>query len=557
MADNADRIITNGRLMTFDDSNAGAEAIAIRDGHIMAVGRADDIANLAGPDTITHDAAGASVLPGFIESHVHLFGGAAELDALNLMNTSGEEALGREVHDYAATRPGNDLIYATCCHYDILGPGKPTTRQALDQIMPDRPFAMMAHDHHTAWANTKALEAAGILRGGDAGEGSEIVVDRDGLATGELRETGAFESILAQTTTGGREMLGYVTGEDPSPAATSAERAVDRDIIARGLQHCAANGITSLHNMDGNFYQLELLDDLKADGRLLCRTQVPFHLKRHHSLDKLEEAAEMRRRYQDEMLWSGRVKMFMDGVIDSRTAFVLRDYPEDPGNTGSPLFSADHFNAACIRSDADGLQISVHAIGDAAVRRTLDGYEAACKANGVRDSRHRIEHVEVLHPQDLPRLANLGVIASMQPLHSPRSGFFPAPPSGHILHEDQLPLSFAWQTIRETGATLIFSTDWPVVPVEVMPSIKGACIYRELARSWGDQRQSLHDALAGYTKDAAFAEFNEQHKGRLKAGMLADIVVMSDDLQAMPVEDLDKASAVLTLCGGRVTHQSA
>lgn len=556
MADNADRIITNGRLMTFDDSNAGAEAIAIRDGHIMAVGRADDIANLAGPDTITHDAAGASVLPGFIESHVHLFGGAAELDALNLMNTSGEVALGREVNDYAATRPGNELIYATCCHYDILGPGKVTTRQALDQIMPDRPFAMMAHDHHTAWANTKALEAAGILRGGDAGEGSEIVVDRDGLATGELRETGAFESILAQTTTGGREMLGYVTGEDPSPAATLAERAVDKDIIVRGLQHCAANGITSLHNMDGNFYQLELLDELKADDRLLCRTQVPFHLKRHHSLDKLDEAAEMRRRYHDAMLWSGRVKMFMDGVIDSRTAFVLRDYPEDPGNTGSPLFSSDHFNAACIRSDANGLQISVHAIGDAAVRRTLDGYEAACKANGVRDSRHRIEHVEVLHPQDLPRLANLGVIASMQPLHSPRSGFFPAPPPGHILHEDQLPLSFAWQTIRETGATLIFSTDWPVVPVEVMPSIKGACIYRELGRSWGDQRQSLHDALAGYTKDAAFAEFNEQHKGRLKAGMLADIVVMSDDLQTMPVEDLDKASAVLTLCGGRVTHQS-
>ncbi len=555
MAEHAERIITNGRLITFDDNHTRAGAIAIRDGRIAAVGSADDIANLAGPDTVTHDAAGATVLPGFIESHVHLFGGADELDSLNLMNTTGEEGLARAVHSYAATRPENEIIYATGCHYDVLGPGRSTTRQALDQIMPERPLAMMAHDHHTAWANTTALEAAGILRGGDAGEGSEIVVGADGLATGELRETGAFEGILALTATGGRAMLGYVTGEDPSPAATLAERKIDKDIIARGLLHCAATGITSIHNMDGNFYQLELLDELKADGRLLCRTQVPFHLKCHHPLDRLDEAVEMRRRYNDDMVWSGRVKMFMDGVIDSQTAFMLRDYPNDPGNTGSPLFSAAHFNEACIRSDANGLQISVHAIGDAAIRRTLDGYEAARKTNGVRDSRHRIEHVEVLHPDDLPRLAELGVIASMQPLHSPNAGLFPAPPPGCILHEDQLALAFAWQTIRETGAVLIFSTDWPVAPVEVMPSIRGACVHRQLGRSWTNQRQSLDNALAAYTRDAAFAEFNEQHKGRLKAGMLADIVVMSDDLHAMQVEDLDKASAVLTLCGGRVTHQ--
>ncbi len=557
MAEHADRIITNGRLITFDDVASGAEAIAVRDGLIMAVGSADDISNLAGPDTITHDAAGATVLPGFIESHAHLFSGAAELDALNLMNTKGEEALGRAVHEYAAARPGNQMIYAACCHYDVLGTGMAAARQVLDRIMPDRPFAMMAHDHHTAWANTRALEAAGILHGGDAGEGSEIVVGADGLATGELRETGAFKGVLAQTATGGREMLGYVTGEDPSPAATMAERAVDKDIIARGLQHCAASGITSIHNMDGNFYQLSLLDELKADGRLLCRTQVPYHLKRHHPLDMLDEAGEMHRRYHDDMLWSGRVKMFMDGVIDSRTAFMLRDYPDDPGNCGSPLFSADHFSEACIRSDADELQISVHAIGDAAIRRALDGYQAARDANGVRDSRHRIEHVEVLHPDDLPRLVSLGVIASMQPLHSPSGGLFPAPAPGRILHEDQLALSFAWQAIRDTGATLIFSTDWPVVPVEVMPSIKGACVQRNLGRSWRDHHQSLHNALAAYTRDGAYAEFSEQRKGRLKAGMLADIVVMSDDLQTMEVENLDKASAVLTVCGGRITHRAA
>ena len=203
-----------------------------------------------------------------------------------------------------------------------------------------------------------------------------------------------------------------------------------------------------------------------------------------------------------------------------------------------------------------GLQISVHAIGDAAVRRTLDGYEAARRVNGTRDSRHRIEHVEVLHPDDLPRFRQLDVIASMQPLHSPLAGHFAEPPPGVILHEEQLPLSFAWRTIRDTGATLVFSTDWPVVPVEVMPSIKGAIATLELGRSWGDQRQTLTEALAGYTRDAAYAEFAEHRKGRLVSGMLADIVVMSDDITALDPQEIDQAHPVLTLCGGRITYQA-
>ena len=556
MAEHAEWIITNGRLSTFDAQQPHAEALAGSGGDIIAVGSADDITNLVGPDTVVHNAGGNTVLPGFIDSHVHLFGGSAELDALGLMNVEGEAALKAAVIQHAANRPGDELVYGVCCDYHMLGRDIPITRQVLDDVLPDRPLAVMAHDHHTAWANTKALELGGILHGGDAGEGCEIVMGDDGLASGELRETGAFGPVLAHTPTGGRESLGYVTGGDPVPPATPAERAADKDVIARGLEHCARQGITTLHNMDGNFYQLELLDELKEDGRLLCRTQVPFHLKTFHPLDKLDEADEMRRLYNDDMVWSGRVKMFMDGVIDSRTGFVLRGYPEEPDNTGSPLFSDEHFAEAATICDAKGLQISVHAIGDAAVRRTLDGYQAARTANGVRDSRHRIEHVEVLHPDDLPRLAELGVIASMQPLHSPRSGFFKPPPSGHILHEDQLALAFAWRTIRETGATVAFSTDWPVVPVEVMPTIKGACVHVECGRSWGDQHQSLDDTLAAYTRDGAYTEFNEHRKGRLKAGMMADIVIMSHDLHALAPEDLDQAGAVMTMCNGNITYQA-
>jgi predicted amidohydrolase YtcJ len=556
MTRHAERIITNGRLITFDAAQPAAQAIAVANGEIIAVGSAEDVNNLEGPDTIVHDANGATVLPGFIESHLHLFQGGAELDALNLSKLEGADRLKQAVDGYARDLAPDELLYAVCCEYTALGNGMPITRQALDAVVPDRPFAMIAHDHHTAWANSRALALAGILHGGDAGEGSEIVMADDGTASGELREVGAFGPVLAHTRTGGRESLGYVTAGDPDPPATPAQRATDKNTLERGLQHCARNGITSLHNMDGSFYQLALLDELQQEERLLCRAQIPLHLKPEHPLDKIADAEEMHRRYNSDMLWSGRVKMFMDGVHDSRTAFTLRGYPDEPDSTGAPLFSQAHFTEAAIACDARGLQIAVHAIGDAAVRRTLDGYQAAREANGARDSRHRVEHIEALSPQDLPRFAELGVIASMQPLHSPRSGFFKAWPEGRILHEDQLELAFAWQTIRKTGATVIFSSDWPVVPVEVMRSIRGACAHVELGRTWGDQHQSLHDALAGYTRDGAYAEFNEYRKGKLKAGMMADIVVMSHDLEAMSVEQLDQASAVLTLCGGRVTWQA-
>lgn len=556
MSDSADLIITNARAITFDNDNPGAEAVAVRDGLIMAVGTADQVDNLRGPDTRVVDAAGGTVLPGFIESHLHLFGGSAELDCLNLTGIEGHDALTTVVQRRASERPDEQLVYAVCADYAILNEQRVITRHDLDQVMPDRPFAMMAPDHHTVWANSQALELAGILRGGDAGVGCEIVMGEDGLAQGELRETGAFGPVVALTALGGRDALGYTTGDDPDPPASAAERATDLDVLKAGLKHCAACGITSIHNMDGNFYQLELLDELDRSGDLLCRTQIPFHLKTFHPVSKLEEALEMQRRYNSDMLWSGRVKMFMDGVIESRTAFLLEDYPDTPECRGEDLFSAEHFNEAAIKSDAMGLQISVHAIGDAAVRRTLDGYEAAQTANGHRDARHRVEHIEVLHPDDLPRFAALGVIASMQPLHSPLGGFFAAPPPNSLLRDDQLPLAFGWQSLRDAGATLIFASDWPVAPVEPMLSVKAAVATKDLPGPWGKQRQTLTDALAAYTRDGAYAEFNETRKGRLKTGMMADMVVMPVDLETHDPEQLGEVQPVMTICGGRVTFEA-
>ncbi|QDY70797.1 amidohydrolase [Qingshengfaniella alkalisoli] len=550
---NADIVILNGKLVTFDEEKPDAQAIAITGNKITAVGDNTTIRDMAGPQTKVIDAGGNTVLPGFIEGHVHVFQGSVELDRLNLHGVHGFDRLAQAVRRRAKERPDEDVILAHAADYHILGPGMSATRQDLDRIIEDRAFAMMASDHHTAWANTRALEMAGILHEGEAPEGSEIIRDAKGVATGMLVEPGAYGFVTALTTSGGRDAKGIVDGR--SPDATPAQRTADMDVIAKGMEHCASHGITTMHNMDGNLYTLELLQGLDDRGELLCRTESPLHLKNTDPLDRIDDALEWRKRFNSDRVWCNRVKMFMDGVIESYTALMLQPYPDRPDTCGEELFSPEHFNAACIRADGHGFQIAVHAIGDRAVRQTLDGYEAAQKANGRRDSRHRVEHIEVIDPADLPRFKEIGVIASMQPVHSPAAGFFGPPEDGHILREDQLPYAFAWAKVRGAGALLTFSTDWPVVPVDVMPSIKGAVAPVDLGPGWGQNAQSLMDTLASYTRDSAFMEFNEDRKGRLKRGLLADIVVMDSDLFAMDPAELDHARATTTICDGRVTYQ--
>ena len=556
MAQTPDIVILNGSLITFDPARPGASALAITGGTIAAVGDTAEIRALAGPGTRVIDAAGGTVMPGFIDSHVHLFGGSAELACLDLTGVMGMDELVRAVRPYAEAHPEDELVFAVQADYAILGETATPTRHDLDKVLPDRPLALYAPDHHTAWANTRALELAGILKGGKTDAGSLIVMGPDGLATGELREPGAFGPVLARTRHGGRDMLGFVTGADPVPPATAAERSKDKAAIAKGMQHCAAQGITGLHNMDGNFYQLELLSEMEAEGTLLCRTEIPFHLKSFDPLERLEEAAEMRARYASDMVWSARVKMFIDGVVEGGTALMLEPYPGSDGNFGDPVFEADHFNEACRRIDAMGLQIATHAIGDGGIRRTLDGYQAAREANGVRDSRHRIEHLEVMHPDDIPRLKALDVVASIQPGHAPFGGYFPPTGASRFLHPHQIAGAYAWRRIRETGCPVIFSTDWPVIPVDVMRNVKAAIAPMRLGPEWEDQTQGLMETLASYTRDNAWVEFNEHRKGRLQPGMMADIVVMSHDLTALEPAAITEASAQVTICGGRITHQA-
>jgi predicted amidohydrolase YtcJ len=437
----------------------------------------------------------------------------------------------------------------------MIRPDGAISRHDLDQILPDRPFILCCFDHHTVWANTRALEAAGLLKGRDLPPGNEIVMGPDGLATGELKEPAAYGPVFELTPTQGREGLGLATGEDPVPPATPGQRRTDMAAIKRGLAYCASLGITSIHNMDGNFYQLELLDALRLEGDLICRVQVPWHQKNYFPPARVDEALEMRRRYNDDMLYSGRVKIFMDGVLESMTALMLDDYPNHPGARGLPIFTASEFNEVAARADRHGLQISVHAIGDGAVRRTLDGYEAARKANGRRDSRHRIEHIEVIDPADIPRFKELGVIASMQPVVGLGVPGIPLEPCRERIGM-KLPFAYGWQTLREAGAHMSFSSDWPVSPLDPLLGMQSAMTQVPLEPNCPPQRQGLMETIAAFTSDGAYTEFAEARKGRLKQGLLADVVVLDGDIEAIAPAQLSTIKPAVTICDGTVTFDA-
>lgn len=549
----ASLILHNASVLTMDDGHPRASAVALAGNTVLAVG-GPEVLDLAAPDTRIIDAAGRTVLPGFNDSHLHIFIGAVGLSHLNLTTVRGFDALRDAIRGYAADHPDAALLSAEFTDYAILGDGIAATRQVLDDILPDRPFIMTAFDNHTAWCNTAALRAGGILHGRDLPVGNEIVMGDDGLATGELREADAMQPVKALSPTGWREGLGLASGREPD-SATDAQRASDRAILMRGLDYCAANGITSIQNMDGNLYTLELLADIDAEQGLPVRVRVPFHCRNFTDLAELTtRAAEWRTRFTGSKLRSDFVKMFIDGVVESGTAVFLGGYGDAPGENGAPLFNQDALNAAVAEADRLGFQVAIHAIGDGAIRMVLDAYENAGQMNGTRDSRHRVEHIEVLHPDDLPRFAQLGVVASMQPLHVPGNSLMGADLYLSRIGRDRWAGGFPARSLKDSGARVIYSTDWPVVPLEPTLTIRESVCRKPWAEGLKPEGLTLLETLEAYTRAGAWVEFREGEKGVLAPGMLADLVMLDGDIEAVPPEAIDSLAPALTICDGAVTY---
>ena len=536
-------VISNARVLTMDPAKPRAEALGFAAGRIVAVGTAAEVA-AALPGAQMIDAGGRTLLPGFVESHLHLVLGGNELSQLQLGGVEGFDALQRAFAVYAVENPDADLLMAQGASYEILS--GPVQRQDLDRVMADRPIAMMSPDHHTVWANTAALQAAGLLQGAVMPHGHEVVMGPDGLATGELREFEAFGPIFALTGAAHLQ-LGIATGGEPTPWPDAAQRARDKEKVAAGLAHCAAQGITSMVNMDGNRYTCQLLREMEEEGRLTARVKVPFHFKPHMDLAELDRASAMAAEYQGEWVTSGFVKMFMDGVVDSRTAYMLQPYPGTE-ITGEPLFEPERFKEICLAIAARGLQIAVHAIGDGAVRTTIDGYEAA----GQGDLRHRIEHIELIDKSDIPRIGALGIVASLQPPHPPGAMDFPMSTMETVIGRNRWQDAYLCRTLAEAGAKVVFASDWPVTDVSVMrglkaaltrPTYEGAC--RRAAGSDGLP-------LCLYCRRGLGCPYGRPDRAAC-AGLAADLVLIDGDIEAIAPEDLGTTGIALTIAGGKTT----
>ena len=336
------------------------------------------------------------------------------------------------------------------------------------------------------------------------------------------------------------------------PEADETER---RTWLIEGMAQAAALGITSIHNMRGNATKAAVYAALEDMSEMTLRIYVPYLVDPETPVAALaDEAIALRDNFQSSHVRSNCIKIFMDGVIESYTALMLEDYAGAPGNKGSANFTAEQFNRIAVEADRLGLQIFVHAIGDAAVRRTLDGYELARKVNGARDSRHRVEHIETIHPDDIPRFAELDVIASFQPLHSPLSIDDPDVWPSRVGPE-RWRYSFAWNDLRAAGAKFAFGSDWPVVSQSPILGIYAALNRQPWRPGLPDQRQTLAETIAAYTRDAAYAEFQENEKGMIRVGMLADLALMSEDIFATPPEEFPRVLVLLTMCDGRIVHR--
>lgn len=531
----ADLIIVNAHVVTCDPAISDAEAVAVGGRRIVFVGDAAGALAWRGPATRLIDAGGASLLPGFIDSHCHLFPGALKMDAIQLGAVRSFSDLSDTIRSYLDHSPERYWLAGYGLSYHLPPERRPLSRQLLDSIVADHPLIVFAYDHHTAWANTLALRLAGILHGGDAGPNSQIVIAADGLASGELREWGAY-----------RLVKNLIPPPDDQRKYTLLRQAIDQAL------RC---GLTSLHTMDGSAEQLAWYVRMEQSGELPLRVYCTFNVTNETDETMLEAYAAQRSQYVGEQVRIGSVKLFMDGVVESYTALLLEPYADRPDCWGSGQIDEERFvELSCIADRLD-LQLCMHAVGDAAVRRVLDGLSAVRLLNGPRRRRHRIEHAELVHPDDIPRFSDLGVIASMQPIHAsmiagPRD-VWPA-----RVGQERWISSFPWRSLHNAGAVLAFGSDWPIADQRPLLGIQAALTLQPGLPGRTFQHLSLDAAITAYTYGAAFAEFAEHRKGQLRAGFLADLVLLSADLRSLPAEAIGQLQIALTVCDGRIVYES-
>jgi predicted amidohydrolase YtcJ len=528
----AGQIIVNGNIWTGDRAIPRAEALATRGNKILAVGSNEEIRLLAGPQTQVIDAAGALVLPGFIDSHVHLMGGGFSLFNLSLRNAASREEFIWRVKLAAFEAPEGEWLLNGDWDHQLFQPVELPRKEWIDPVTPDRPVCLNRLDEHMVLVNSVALRLAGITRDTSVPPGGEIVKD---AATGE--PTGILKDAA----------MDLVQAVIPAPSLEKRRWA-----LRTALRTASSRGITSVHDvagLEGN----ELYKELYWSGELGVRIYFFAPLE---MIDSAQRLAPLKR-YGADRLRFGGLKGFVDGSLGSQTALFDEAYSDAPASRG--ILAAGMFPEGLMEdririADKAGLQTAIHAIGDRANALLLDIYDRVIAKNGVHDRRFRIEHAQHLRHGDFARFARLGVIASVQPYHLIDDGRWAETKIG----PERVKNAFAFRSLFDAGATLAFGSDWPVAPLDPIQGIYAAVTRATLDGKHPDgwnpaQKISVEEAVRAFTSGGAYAERAENEKGTLTAGKLADLVILDTDIFLVAPERIREANVVRTICGSQTT----
>lgn len=544
--DPADIIVFHARIYTANPKQPWAQAVAIHKGKIEAVGDDTEVEKMRGIGTKIINAGGKLVLPGLVDCHIHFMEGSAKLGWVRLEGAQNLAEIRYKLSTFALQNPGEGWVLGHGWNYGMFGPGKLPEKKDLDDLFPNRPVSLEGFDGHSYWVNSKALELAGISHDTPDPPNGTIVRDpATGEATGALEESATY-------------LLDRVR-----PPMTRAEKLL---ALRAGMKLANQNGLTRVHAagghfLSGDFEDLDLYDEMLRRGDLSLRIESAYFLDppvlRSQDIEVIEKA---KKKFSNDWISAGVVKLCLDGVIESHTAAMLEPYSDDPSLKGALFWDPEKYKAAVAELDKHGFQLFTHAIGDSAVRLALDAYEEAQTRNHKHDHRPRIEHIETVSAADIPRFGKLGVIASMQPLHS-----YPDADTlevwAHNIGPDRASRAWVWKSILDAGGHLAFGSDWPVVTLNPWEGIQTA-VTRQTADGKPEtgfvpeQRLTVAEAIDAYTLGAAFAGRREKTEGSLEVGKFADLIIVSQNILEVPARKIGGTKVLTTIIGGRVVYQA-
>ncbi len=535
----ADTVFVNGRVYTVDADRSWAEAVAITDGKINYVGSTADADMHIGSNTTVIDLEGRMLMPAFQDSHIHPIGAGVEASACNLNGLNDLAAYRSVIGEYAAANPDVEWITGGGWSMSVFGPGGSPSRTVIDELVPDRPVFLSSQDGHSGWANSRALEIAGITR--DTANPVDGIIDKDpvtGEPIGSLQE-GAMR---------------LVTRHIPPETAETRQQGL---IYAQNLLH--SYGITSIQDAIVDRDALETYAALERAGQLNLRVVASLWWDRQRGTEQIDELIALREEYNTGgLVRPTTVKIMEDGVMENYTAAMLEPYLIPSGSKGIPMVEPEALKQAVTVLDAAGFQVHFHSIGDAAIRYALDAIEEALLENGQLGNRHHISHIQMWDPADIPRFAELDVVANFQPLWAYADEYV-TELTIPFIGEERARWMYPIKTVQDTGAVIAFGSDWSVSTANPFPQMETAVTRMSAVDDaypvfLPEERIDLESAIVGFTINAAFVNKHEDKTGSIEVGKLADLIVLDRNLFEIEPADISETKVLLTLFGGEAVH---